>query len=439
MSNQVQTKLKIRAIGIGGAGVAIANMLANANCPHLDIAAIDTDSSSLENCAIENAILIGKTITNGMGSGADATLAKEAAIADISLLKRAIADADIVITIAGLGGGTGSVVSPIISKLAIEAQAKFTMSFSIMPLSIEGSAKSSLAERSVRYLRKVCDAAVRLPNDIILARSNLPIKDAFNEANMYAVNAIVEFSTMLTKAGIVNIDLPSLKKVFHKKECPTFFAIGSARGENCVVEALDALEASPLMESAQGNIMASSLMLSLVCGKDFEMNKMQALLENASARFNVNQRLTFGAIIDESLKDRIKICAMGISDNMEFKPAPRTATIITPVKAKEEKLAPEEEKVEVSNTKPTPIETSPEDCHSAPKPSKKHFKLWGASKKPKEFTANDVPSSLEEQTEFIFVKDDSQRGFFDGTPPNIKNGEDLDVPTFIRRKIKLTL
>lgn len=83
-----------------------------------------------------------------------------------------------------------------------------------MPLSVEGSDKSFLAERSVRYMRTVCDAAATLPNDIILARSNLPIKAAFESANTHVASAVREICAMLAKRGIVNIDLPSFKKSF---------------------------------------------------------------------------------------------------------------------------------------------------------------------------------------------------------------------------------
>ena len=173
------------------------------------MAAVDTDESSLRDCPVENAVCIGKSVAGGMGSGGDPATAKEAAISDLALLKRIASGADVFVCVAGLGGGTGSVVTPILAKLAAENGAKLVISFSLMPLSVEGVDKSSLAERSVRYMRKVCDAAAALRNDIILARSALPVKAAFEAANMYAVSAISEICAMLLNRGCLLYTSPS--------------------------------------------------------------------------------------------------------------------------------------------------------------------------------------------------------------------------------------
>ena len=172
------------------------------------------------------------------------------------------------------------------------------------------------AESIVKKLKRrtVCDAAATLPNDIILARSNLPIKAAFETANTHVASAVKEICAMLAKRGIVNIDLPSFKKVFFKKGEHTFFGIGSGSGANASEKALSELAASPLIEFGNSASCAESLMVSLVCGEDFEMNKMQALLENVAGTFGVSERICFGAIIDKSMNGGVKICAMGLYD-----------------------------------------------------------------------------------------------------------------------------
>ena len=306
MPDELRQKIRIRVVGVGNAGAKIVGLLSSAGCEFSDLAAVDTDELSLADCGIENAVCIGKSVTAGAGSGSDAAVAKEAAIADLGLLKAVASGAEVFIFVAGLGGGTGSVVTPILCKLAAESGAKLVLSFSIMPLSVEGSDKSFLAERSVRYMRTVCDAAATLPNDIILARSNLPIKAAFESANTHVASAVREICAMLAKRGIVNIDLPSFKKVFFKKGEHTFFGIGSGSGANAIENALSELAASPLIEFGNSASCAESLMVSLVCGEDFEMNKMQALLESVAGTFGVSERICFGAIIDKSMNGGVK-------------------------------------------------------------------------------------------------------------------------------------
>lgn len=251
MQSETGQKLSIRVAGIGGAGAKIVSALCAKGCEGADMAAVDTDESSLRDCPVENAVCIGKSVAGGMGSGGDPATAKEAAISDLALLKRIASGADVFVCVAGLGGGTGSVVTPILAKLAAENGAKLVISFSLMPLSVEGVDKSSLAERSVRYMRKVCDAAAALPNDIILARSALPVKAAFEAANMYAVSAISEICAMLLNRGVVNIGIPSFKKAFFKKGLSTFFGIGCGTGANAVPDAAAELASSRFWEAAR--------------------------------------------------------------------------------------------------------------------------------------------------------------------------------------------
>ena len=464
MPDELRQKIRIRVVGVGNAGAKIVGLLSSAGCEFADLAAVDTDELSLADCGIENAVCIGKSVTAGAGSGSDAAVAKEAAIADLGLLKAVASGAEVFIFVAGLGGGTGSVVTPILCKLAAEGGAKLVLSFAIMPLSVEGSDKSFLAERSVRYMRTVCDAAATLPNDIILARSNLPIKAAFESANTHVASAVREICAMLAKRGIVNIDLPSFKKVFFKKGEHTFFGIGSGSGANAIENALSELAASPLIEFGNSASCAESLMVSLVCGEDFEMNKMQALLESVAGTFGVSERICFGAIIDKAMNGGVKICAMGLYDASRALPkkaeSPKqiyvaSSAVPSPAPAREEwraKInpleagAPEPAREERASAT-IPAEPNPADNHAdtqpaqpaeihhenKPKKSRGFFGFGRRKPEPK------VSEPKAEQSEFKFMEMSEQRGFFEDTPVNIRKGEDLDVPTFMRRNIKINL
>lgn len=451
-------KIRVRVVGVGGAGVKIAGAIAASGEIAADFAAVDTDADSLRDCPVENAACIGASITNSMGAGGDAAAAKEAAIADLGVLKRIADGTDIFICIAGLGGGTGSVVAPILCKLAAESSAKLVVSFSLLPLSVEGSDKASLAHRSARYMRKVCDAAAVLPNDIILARSNLPVREAFDAANMYVISAVREICAMLSKSGIVNIDLPSFKKVFFKKGNPTFFGIGCGSGADAVADAVGELSVSPLINGGNA-VAAESLMLSLVCGESFGMNQMQSLFESAAKTFGVSERICFGAIVDKRLGDKIKVCAMGISADApvqrkmgEFAPVkPQPAETPTPnpqmpdSPATEQAVQSEPEKPKPARQfgaeeralhTPTPDEKPIEIVREEPKKKSRGFFGFGRSKRAEKAAQE---ASQTEQSEFKFVEMSEQRGFFADTPVNIRKGEDLDVPTFMRRNIKINL
>ena len=202
-------------------------------------------------------------------------------------------------------------------------------------------------------------------------------------------------------------------------------------------------------------------MLSLVCGESFGMNQMQSLFESAAKTFGVSEKICFGAIVDKRLGDKIKVCAMGIAADApvqrkmgEFapvKPQPAEPTTPTPNLQTPDRPA-SERAVQVEHEKPkparqfgaeeralhtpTPDEKPAEIVREEPKKKSRGFFGFGRSKRAEKAAQE---ASQTEQSEFKFVEMSEQRGFFADTPVNIRKGEDLDVPTFMRRNIKINL
>lgn len=450
---------QIKIAGVGGAGIAVLNDLAPELPAGVATAAVDTDAAAVEGSAASVKIAL---IENGEGSGADTMAAKEAAVAHAKELETLADGARLLVLLAGLGGGTGSVVAPMISKIAAQTSDCAVFAFSVLPLSVEGSQRQTLAFRAQNYLAKHCRAAFALPNDLILARLNAPIAEAFAAANANVVSAAASLVKMLSARGIVNVDFPTLSKVFPKREdARAFVAYGTGAGEDAVARAVAELSKSPMLPDGAK---PESLVLSLRCGKNFEMNKMQMLLESVSDAFGRPERMAFGAAAEDAFSDNIEVCVMGPCPS-----APKSAAETKPVqsaaqtaaepaaeqpaspapaqsaaaeeRASEDVSIPEakddtitsNEKVEVAaplasaaaNT-PAPVPAEPEEK------GRKSFFGFGRKKKK-------APESPKTQTEFEFMELSQQRGFFQDTPPNIRNGVDLDVPTYMRKGIKIVL
>lgn len=455
--------LTIRAIGAGGAGANVVKRLAALGLPNLELAAVDTDLSALEDAGIENSIAIGGSHTDNMGTGGDANTAKEAAIAHYAKLVQAVRDADILIIIAGFGGGTGSVVAPILSKIAGEMKKRpFVVSFSFAPMELEGAARGTLAKLAHNYIRKRSNLAVSLPNDIILARAQVPVEKAFSIANAHVVKSVAAMAKMLSKSGTVNIDFPTLKKVFPKTGENTFLAFGMARN-NSVEDALASLAASPLLGKYQ-NLKAGSLLIALTCGGGFEMNKMQLLLESAAQKLGVKGRVGFGVVTNEKFGDKIEVCAMGTIESAELPPEPvamppkisehsiaanEKAAEAAEEEEKREEAQPPEQSEEMNsqlqasgsaeNVAPPPSETGPAPVPAEPEetPRKKRRGFFGFGRDRDE--KKEAQAEQAKQAEFKFMEMSQQRGFFEDTPPNLRNDVDLDVPTYLRKGIKITL
>lgn len=450
---------QIKIAGVGGAGIAVLNDLAPELPAGVATAAVDTDAAAVEGSAASVKIAL---IENGEGSGADTMAAKEAAVAHAKELESLADGARLLVILAGLGGGTGSVVAPMISKIAAQNPDCAVFSFSVLPLSVEGSQRQTLAFRAQNYLAKHCRAAFALPNDLILARLNAPIAEAFAAANANVVSAAASLVKMLSARGIVNVDFPTLSKVFPKREdARAFVAYGTGAGEDAVARAVAELSKSPMLPDGAKS---ESLVLSLRCGKNFEMNKMQMLLESVSDAFGRPERMAFGAAAEDAFSDNIEVCVMGpcppapkpAAETKPVQPAAQTAaqpeaeqpaapapaqSAAAEERASEDVSIPEakddtitsNEKVEVAaplasaaaNT-PAPVPAEPEEK------GRKSFFGFGRKKKK-------APESPKTQTEFEFMELSQQRGFFQDTPPNIRNGVDLDVPTYMRKGIKIVL
>lgn len=424
----------IKFIGIGGAGIAILNDL-KPLLPEASLLAIDTDASTLEKTTIENKICL---IENGEGSGGDTTIAQNAAAQNASELESVLKDSRVIVLVAGLGGGTGSIIAPMLAKVASENPNCEVISFTASALAIEGVEKTTLAIRSQNSLSRYTRASFSLPNDVILAKQNLPILEAYEQANAYMVNMISTLAKILTSNGIVNIDFPTFVKLFDNNNASqkiSYASFGRGFGESAVDDAVEELQKSPLLPK---DFSAKTMLLSLRCSPTFEMNKMQRLLELASQKFGSPTRMAFGAITDESLNTSIEVCAMGLCNQQEITQpkveetsVQQTEPFSNETKEQEQKVvqkeiqvAPPQQAIDVS-VAPVPVE-----------PEKKSFFGIGRGRKQKKQPDAQID---DQQTEFKFVELSEQRGFFQDTPPNIRNGVDLDVPTYMRKGMKIVL
>ncbi len=436
----------IKIIGIGGAGIAILNDI-KPLLPEASFVAIDTDASALEKCQIENQICL---IENGEGAGGDTAIAQSGASEKASELEAILNGSRLVVLVAGLGGGTGSIIAPMLAKVATENSNCEVVSFTVSALAIEGIEKTKLATKAKLALSRFTRASFTLPNDVILAKQNLPIIDAYAKANLHIVNMVQSLARLLSSNGIVNIDFPTFIKLFddnQAKQKISYASFGRGYAENAVDDAIEELQQSPLLPK---DFSAKTMLLNLRCSPSFEMNKMQRLLELASQKFGSPAKMAFGAITDESLDTEIEVCAMGLCNDIEhqqaeviedkFESENEIESAPTSFSNEEESVNKTAEPEQPAETKqvidvaPPPQQTDISVPPVPVEPEKKSFFGLGRRKKKQPEVKPD-----DNQTEFKFVELSEQRGFFLDTPPNIRNGVDLDIPTYLRKGIKINL
>ncbi len=405
-----EATFRIKIIGLGGAGNNAVDRIKLDHLDRVDLAVVNTDSKVLNASLIDEKVMIGREITRGLSAGGDADIGRRAAEADREPLLQLVNGIDIVFIIAGLGGGTGSGAAPILAEIAAN-QGALVIAFVTLPFTNEGIRRHNQAEDSLAQLRSVCHAVIPLPNDILLQQveETATVLDAFTLADEWIYRGVHSIWSLINKTGLINVDFATLKNAFENRGGKTLFGLGYGEKDNYADKALDDLKLCPLLHTPEFSRRADSLIINIVGGTDLTINKVNEIMTVVGEQFGSKDNIVLGAYIDESKQNSLSITVLGTTNlDIMKRRYPTNKSIYNPV---EKNQARSSEKNNEENYTPS--------VH--------------ASKK------NQHPKKGDKQEEFTFSNNGDQRGYFDKTERNLYDGEDLDVPTYLRRGIKINL
>lgn len=415
-SSSNSSGLKIKIIGVGGAGTNAVDGLKLDNLDNVRLAVINTDAQALANSPIAEKLVIGRSVSHGLSAGGEVEIGRRAAESDRDAIARLIADMDLIILVVGLGGGTGSAVAPILAEVAVKTDA-LVLSFATQPFSFEGARRQRIADDSLGELRNQVHGLITLPNDVLLqeVEEDTSVLNAFAVADQWIGKGINSICAMLLKTGLINQDFSALRAIFKNLGGKTLFATGSGSGEDFVKNALEELFICPLLHMGDRPANLDCILVNIIGGPNLGISKVNTIVSQVSKRFGSKEDIVFGAVIDEALGDRIEICILAKADlEVNYKSADSTKNIISKIK---EESQPNlggiglDSQISQSNEPPRTV-------HKSKLSNKK--------------------SLNSQQNEFAFDTE-AQRGYFDKTERNMYKDEDLDVPTFMRRGIKIRI
>ena len=417
----------IKLIGVGGAGSNAVDRLKMENLERLQLAVINTDQQALGSSPVQDKVLIGPGVTRGLGAGGDPDLGREAAEADRTKIAAVMKDCDLVFLLAGMGGGTGGGASPIVAEIAAE-QGALVIAFVTMPFSFEGGRRLKQAEEGLRALRLVCDAVIPLPNDMLLQEGgeNETVLDSFARADAWIGRGVKSIWAMLSKTGLINLDFSTLRQAFQQQRGgKTLFGLGEGAGENAVAEAIASLKLCPLLHTPEFSRKADRLLVNIIGGTDLTLPKVNELMNAVTEQFGRESHVIMGAVIDEGRQNQLEVCVLGTSDMggrgaVARRPIARTK----PSTARPDFLA---------EPAPVPLESKPAAAAPVPKPAPAAPPQVAAKS-----DAKGVHAAKAAQDEFGFGEMES-RGHFEKTDRNLFDGQDLDVPTYLRKGIKIAI
>jgi len=295
----------IKVVGVGGGGSNAVNRMVDAGLGGCEFIAVNTDAQALLMVDADVKMPIGSDVTRGLGAGADPSVGKAAADESRDELKEALKGADMVFVTAGEGGGTGTGAAPIVARLAQEIRA-LTVGVVTRPFSFEGRRRSEIASRGVDELREEVDTLIVIENDRLLqvVEKRTSILDAFMLADDVLRQGVQGITDLITIPGLVNLDFADVRTIMNEAGS-ALMGIGTASGENRATEAARSAVSSPLLESSIEG--ATGILLNVTGGSDiglFEVNEAAQVVTSAADQ---NANVIFGAVIDESLKDEVRV------------------------------------------------------------------------------------------------------------------------------------
>jgi cell division protein FtsZ len=334
----VQLGARIKVVGVGGGGGNAVNTMIAAGLQGVDFMTANTDAQALKANLASVKLQLGTAFTKGLGAGGNPEVGRKAATEDLERIREMLTGADMVFVTAGMGGGTGTGGAPVVARVARELGA-LTVGVVTKPFHFEGKKRGRQAEEGMRELKANVDTLIAIPNQRLLAVAgrNMSILETFKKADDVLLQAVRGISDLITVHGLINLDFNDVRTIMSEMGMALMGA-ATASGEDRAVEAAQKAISSPLLEdvSIQG---ARGVLINITGGPDLTIHEVNEAATLIQEEADDEANIIFGAVIDESLHDQIRITviATGFGEpREEVKRPPSVAThtaVAPPVQA----------------------------------------------------------------------------------------------------------
>ncbi len=301
----VDTFALIKVVGVGGSGNSAIQRMINSKLKGVEFIAINTDAQALAHNDAPVKIQIGKETTRGLGAGADPEIGRQAVEEQKEEIYEVLKGADMVFVTCGMGGGTGTGASPMVASIAKELGA-LTVAVVTKPFSFEGQRRSKVAELGIDELKDKVDTLITIPNDRLLSviDKKTPLFDAFSIVDDVLRQGVQGISDLITLHGVINVDFADVRAIMADAGT-ALMGVGRAQGESRALEAAHAAIESPLLDmSIEG---AKGILFNITGGPDLSMYEIDEAAKAITNAADKDATIIFGAIIDEAMQGEVKI------------------------------------------------------------------------------------------------------------------------------------
>ncbi len=305
---------KIRVVGVGGGGNNAVNSMIDKGLVGVDYVAINTDVQALERSKAQHKIQIGKTLTRGLGAGADPNIGFRAVEEDREEIAQALTGSDMVFITAGMGGGTGTGGAPVVAGIA-KSLGALVVGIVTKPFLSEGKKRMSQADSGLEELKKQVDTMIVIPNQKLLEiiDRKTTVSQAFEICNDVLHKAARGISEIITVSGLINVDFADVRRVMREMG-DALMGTGVARGDNRAIEAANSAISSPLLEgvSIAG---AQGILINITGGANLTMWEVEEAMNVIHSAAGDDAEIIFGTVINENIDEElyVTVVATGFS------------------------------------------------------------------------------------------------------------------------------
>lgn len=393
---------KIKVIGVGGAGTNAVNSMIASNLQGVKFIVANTDVQSLDSSRAEHKIQLGAQLTEGLGAGADPSVGRDAALENIDEIRDALSDSHMVFITAGFGGGTGTGAAPVIAEICKDLGI-LTVAVVTKPFSFEAKKRAKQAEDGIKSLRDITDTVITIPNDRLrgIASKGAKLVDMFLKADEILLHSVKGITDLIMLPGLINLDFADVRTTMSQSGM-ALMGIGIASGENRATEAAERAISHPLLEdiSISG---ARGVLMNITSTSDLTLDEMTEAADRIYGEVGEDAEIIWGQAIDENLGDEMRVTVIATGIGREEEAEGKVSHLTSPVNKKAF--------TSMENTAPIArgrLRT----------PTEEELKNWDD---------NDEPIRITHRKAVGADGRNTYRGIqFDS--------EDLEIPTFLRRK-----
>ena len=299
--------VKIKVIGVGGAGNNVINRMIAGGVSGVDFVVINTDKQDLNKSNCANKVQIGEKLTGGMGAGSKPEIGQKSAEESRAQIAKVLENTDMVFITAGMGGGTGTGAAPIVAALAREAGI-LTVGDVTKPFKFEGANRMRQAEEGIAALSEKVDSLVIIPNDRLkyVTDQKITFANAFGIADDVLKQAVTSISELVgySENVIINLDFADVSAVM-KDAGRAHMGVGVATGKEKAEQAAMAAVSSPLLETSING--ATGVLVNVTGSEELTLDDVETAANLVAEAVNPDANIIFGATPSDDLKDEMRV------------------------------------------------------------------------------------------------------------------------------------